>query len=49
MTSKIEIEENTQLIDEISTKIGTEPVQLELTRTVDEDESDTYRRESGYI
>ncbi len=26
MTSKIEIEENTQLIDEISTKIGTEPV-----------------------
>ncbi|AMP96019.1 SidE phosphodiesterase domain-containing protein [Legionella pneumophila] len=49
MTSKIEIEENTQLIDEISTKIGTEPVKLELTRTVDEDESDTYRRESGYI
>ncbi|HAU3920757.1 TPA: NAD-dependent ubiquitin ligase, partial [Legionella pneumophila] len=49
MTSKIEIEENTQLIDEISTKIGTEPVKLELAHTVDEDESDTYRRESGYF
>ncbi|HHZ4594205.1 TPA: hypothetical protein ACWCZT_002103 [Legionella pneumophila] len=49
MASKIEIEENTQLIDEISTKIGTEPVKLELTHTIDEDESDTYRRESGYF
>ncbi|CZH60899.1 Dot/Icm substrate protein [Legionella pneumophila] len=49
MTSKIEIEENTRLIDEISTKIGTEPVKLELAHTVDEDESDTYRRESGYF
>lgn len=49
MTSKIEIEENTQLIDEISTKIGTEPVKLESTHTVDEDERDTYHRESGYF
>ncbi|HIC7379933.1 TPA: septation initiation protein, partial [Legionella pneumophila] len=49
MTSKVEIEENTQLIDEISTKIGTEPVKLESTYTVDEDERDTYRRESGYF
>ncbi|HHL3493901.1 TPA: SidE phosphodiesterase domain-containing protein [Legionella pneumophila] len=43
MTSKIEIEENTRLIGEISTKIGTEPVKLESTHTVDEDERDTYR------
>ncbi|MFW3145108.1 septation initiation protein, partial [Legionella pneumophila] len=49
MTSKIEIEENTRLIGEISTKIGTEPVKLESTHTVDEDEHDTYRRESGYF
>ncbi|KXB28036.1 septation initiation protein, partial [Legionella pneumophila] len=49
MTSKIEIEENTRLIGEISTKIGTEPIQLESTHTVDEDEHDTYRRESGYF
>ncbi|HAZ7574727.1 TPA: septation initiation protein, partial [Legionella pneumophila] len=49
MTSKVEIEENTQLIDEISTKIGSEPVKLESTYTVDEDERDTYRRESGYF
>ncbi|HAU1682420.1 TPA: NAD-dependent ubiquitin ligase, partial [Legionella pneumophila] len=49
MTSKIEIEENTRLIGEISTKIGTEPVKLESTHTVDEDERDTYRRESGYF
>ncbi|HAT8178248.1 TPA: septation initiation protein, partial [Legionella pneumophila] len=49
MTSKIEIEENTRLIGEISTKIGTEPVKLELTHTVDEEERDTYDRESRYF